>query len=78
MKIIKSNIDSSENVLPFIPLRDMVIFPTMIKSFFVGRKESIIAIEKSKELYNNNLILITQKILKLKSQILLTYMKLGW
>ena len=61
MKIIKSNIDSSENVLPFIPLRDMVIFPTMIKSFFVGRKESIIAIEKSKELYNNNLILITQK-----------------
>ncbi|MCK5219704.1 endopeptidase La, partial [bacterium] len=35
------------NVIPFIPLRDMVVYPHMIVSLFVGRKKTIRALEES-------------------------------
>ena len=44
MKILKNNVfngKKNENEYPLIPLRDIVIFPGMLKSFYVGREESI-------------------------------------
>lgn len=63
MKILKTydNITIRENEYPFIPLREMVIFPSMQKSFYVGRLESIQAVEISKKFYNNFVFLATQK-----------------
>lgn len=61
MKIIKKEPSISFDKLPIIPLREMVVFPESIRSFYVGRKESIISVEKSIELYSNKVFLITQK-----------------
>src|SRR4030042_5819175 len=64
MKILKKNIfeDKINDIeYPLIPLRDMVIFPGMLKSFYVGRNESIEAINLSISAYNKNIFLATQK-----------------
>jgi len=63
MKILKDydNITIRENEYPFIPLREMVIFPSMQRSFYVGRSESIQAVEISKKFYENIVFLATQK-----------------
>ncbi len=63
MKILKTynNIVVKENEYPFIPLREMVIFPKMQKTFYVGRLESIQAVEIAKEFYDNIVFLATQK-----------------
>ncbi len=48
--------------LPFIPLRDIVIFPNIVLPLFVGRKMSIEAINQSLELYKTeNILLVAQK-----------------
>ena len=36
---------SSENFLPILPLRDIVVFPHMIVPLFVGREKSIKSLE---------------------------------
>jgi ATP-dependent Lon protease len=50
-----------ENEFPLIPLRDMVIFPGMVKAFYVGRYESIEAVNLSMSSYDKNIFLITQR-----------------
>lgn len=49
------------NELPLIPLREMVVFPEMLKTFYVGRVQSTNALHISKENYNNMVFLVTQK-----------------
>lgn len=64
MKILQKNIFENKKMdveYPLIPLRDMVIFPGMIKSFYVGRNESIEAINLAISSYNKNIFLATQK-----------------
>jgi ATP-dependent Lon protease len=53
----------SENltVIPVIPLRDVVIYPTMTIPLNVGRKKSIQAVKESSNNFNNYIILATQK-----------------
>jgi len=57
----KSEIEfGSGDVLPLLPLRDIVVFPHMIVPLFVGREKSIAALE---EVMNNDrqVLLFTQK-----------------
>ncbi len=48
------------NVLPFMPLRDMVVYPHMIVSLFVGRKKTIRALEEAM-LQNRKIALAAQR-----------------
>ena len=45
---------------PCLPLRDIVIFPTMVVPLFVGREKSIKALQESMKL-DKSIILVTQK-----------------
>lgn len=49
-----------ENMLPLLPLRDIVMFPNMIVPLFVGREKSIFAIDKALR-NKKEIILVTQK-----------------
>ena len=33
------------SILPLLPLRDVVVFPYMVMPLFVGREESVLALE---------------------------------
>ncbi|MBN2544892.1 MAG: endopeptidase La [Spirochaetes bacterium] len=46
---------------PLLPLREMVIFPQMSKTFYVGRKDSIEAVQLAASQYDNQIFIITQK-----------------
>lgn len=46
--------------LPLVPLRDIVLFPSIISPLFVGRNKSVLAIEKAVE-GNQQVIFVTQK-----------------
>ena len=50
----------SDNTLPILPLRDIVVFPNMIVPLFVGRKKSIKALEKAEQ-ENKDILLVAQK-----------------
>ena len=41
--------EASENVIPLLPLRDIVVFPHMVVPLFVGRTRSIAALEEAME-----------------------------
>lgn len=56
MEVLKENLSS----YPVIPLRDIVVFPGMVVSFFVGREKSINALESVME-ENQRVLLLTQK-----------------
>lgn len=49
-----------QNILPVLPLRDLVVFPGMIVPLFVGRDRSISALDASSKV-GNKLILVAQK-----------------
>ncbi|MED7819351.1 MULTISPECIES: endopeptidase La [unclassified Francisella] len=49
------------NVVPVIPLRDVVIYPLMTIPLNVGRKKSIEAVKQASNNYNNYILLATQK-----------------
>lgn len=49
------------NVVPVIPLRDVVIYPSMTLPLNVGRKKSIEAVKQASNSYNNCILLATQK-----------------
>ena len=54
-------IQSGDNMLlPMLPLRDVVVFPSMVAPLFVGREKSILALEAAMEA-NKQLLLVTQK-----------------
>jgi len=62
MKILKnkSNKDGIDEY-PLIPLREMVIFPGMEKTFYVGRQESVEAVNLSLSTFNKMIFLVAQK-----------------
>lgn len=43
----KYSFSSESKVLPLLPLRDIIVFPTNVVPLFVGRERSIIALEKA-------------------------------
>ena len=45
---------------PLLPLRDIVIFPSMVVPLFVGREKSIKALQESMK-SDKTIILVTQK-----------------
>lgn len=51
---------SSVNLMPVLPLRDVVVYPHMVMPLFVGRKPSIRALEQSVEA-DNRILLVAQK-----------------
>ncbi|MEX0922342.1 MAG: endopeptidase La [Rhodovibrionaceae bacterium] len=51
---------SSENLLPVLPLRDIVVFPHMIVPLFVGREKSVAALEDVMK-DDKQILLVTQK-----------------
>ncbi len=64
MKILKNSgttiPDKDNSHLAVIPLRDMVLLPDSAKSFYVGRKESINAVEKALKDHDKQVIVVTQ------------------
>lgn len=52
--------DDFENVFPLVPLRDVVVFPSMATAILVGRQPSVNAVERSIE-SNKLLLVVTQK-----------------
>lgn len=55
-----SSVPNALEVIPLLPLRDVVVFPYMVVPLFVGRKKSIRAIEEAM-LKNRKIILCSQK-----------------
>ena len=53
--------------LPLLPLRDIVVFPSMVTPLFVGRDKSISALNEVMK-KDKKIILVTQKIQKLMIQ----------
>jgi ATP-dependent Lon protease len=47
--------------LPLVPLRDMVVFPSMMAPFVVGRRASILALEATLSTHEKRIFLATQK-----------------
>ena len=52
--------ENNSNILPLIPLRDIVVFPSMIAPLFVGRDKSVKALENAMNV-NKKVILVTQR-----------------
>lgn len=50
----------NNNYIPTVPLRDVVIFPDMTVPLYIGRKETLLAIETSLKL-DRQLVVVTQK-----------------
>ena len=51
---------SKTDFIPTLPLRDIVVFPSMIVPLFVGREKSIKALDEVMKT-NKKIVLITQK-----------------
>ena len=51
---------SNENLFPLLPLRDVVVFPSMMVPLFVGREKSITALNEVMKT-DKNIVLVTQK-----------------
>jgi ATP-dependent Lon protease len=49
----------SNNSIPIIPLKDVVIFPNMVVPLFIGRQKSIAALEIAAQ-RDNTVILLSQ------------------
>ncbi|UWI83359.1 endopeptidase La [Wolbachia endosymbiont of Howardula sp.] len=62
MKII-SNLKSECAILPVLPLREVVIFPTIMVPLFIGRKKSIYALEYAlnNSINKNEIFLVAQR-----------------
>ena len=57
----------ASHIKPLLPLRDIVIFPSMVIPLFVGREKSIKALQEVMK-SDKSIVLVTQKILKLTIQ----------
>lgn len=60
MSMIETDMQSESVVIPALALRGLVIFPGMLLQFDVGRKKSILALEKAME-ENQMIFLVAQK-----------------
>ncbi len=49
-----------DNKKPLLPLRDIVVFPSVVVPLFVGRKKSIRALEEVMK-SDKSIVLVTQK-----------------
>lgn len=49
-----------DNMLPVLPLRDVVVYPKMIVPIFVGREKSIEAVQKAND-KGSDIVLVMQK-----------------
>ena len=56
-----SFIKTSQQRLPLVPLRDMVVFPHMMAPFIVGREQSVQALEQSLGVSEKLIFLVAQK-----------------
>jgi len=56
-----STSDTKALQLPLVPLRDMVVFPSMMAPFVVGRRASILALEATLATSEKRIFLATQK-----------------
>lgn len=56
----KTSSVETNNALPLLPLRDVVVFPNMVIPLFVGREKSILALEAAMT-GDKKLVLLTQK-----------------
>jgi ATP-dependent Lon protease len=56
-----SFIKTSQQRLPLVPLRDMVVFPHMMAPFIVGREQSVRALEQSLGVSDKLIFLVAQK-----------------
>ncbi|HEV7672002.1 MAG TPA: endopeptidase La [Thermoanaerobaculia bacterium] len=56
-----SFIDKKREILPLVPLRDMVVFPHMMAPFIVGRESSVRALEQSLGTTQKRIFLVAQK-----------------
>ncbi len=56
-----SFIDKKREILPLVPLRDMVVFPHMMAPFIVGRESSVRALEQSLGTPQKRIFLVAQK-----------------
>jgi ATP-dependent Lon protease len=56
-----SNPETIQTQLPLVPLRDMVVFPSMMAPFVVGRRASITALEATLATSEKKIFLATQR-----------------
>lgn len=52
--------ENRDKIIPVLPLKDIVVFPSFILPLFVGRSKSILAIEHAQK-NGNKIVLLTQK-----------------
>ncbi len=55
-----NELSNVESPIPALPLRDVVVFPHMVIPLFVGRRKSIVALERSMEM-GKHILLVAQK-----------------
>src|SRR5262249_10272504 len=55
-----SSLKSPANVVPVLPLRDVVVYPHMVIPLFVGREKSILALDLAMKA-DKRIVLIAQK-----------------
>ena len=65
----------TENLLPILPLRDIVVFPNMIVPLFVGRDKSIKALEAVMS-EDKKVFLLRKKMDQLKTHQKMIYIQL--
>src|SRR6201747_3179221 len=56
-----SFVTKKREILPLVPLRDMVVFPHMMAPFIVGRESSVRALEQTLSTSNKRIFLAAQK-----------------
>ncbi|MEE9423094.1 MAG: LON peptidase substrate-binding domain-containing protein, partial [Gammaproteobacteria bacterium] len=59
-EVTDNTASSKSEVIPVLPLRDVVVYPHMVIPLFVGREKSIRALEAAMD-HDKNILLVAQK-----------------